>query len=208
MSAFGLAAKYFNGLSAADEVVFPWGGEKVVGAKATSSGLVSGEAGVVGTGKAAANDVSFDGTQALGGSSAAVTGETASTALGKQVHKEQADIRRESGLFSIVEQPIVDKLGNPILVPKRVDLKTGEAQPGATLQKAIPDAANFDRRLIVDDKPLGRPIAKDRQEIIRFIEAFRQREGGLPQTIGIQRYDPKTGAPVRTDLHSPNEFLP
>lgn len=143
-----------------------------------------------------------------GVSEAVVTGETASTSLGKKVHKEQADIRRESGLFSIVEQPIVDKLGNPILVPKRVDLKTGEAQPGANLQKAIPDAANFDRRLVVDDKPLGRPIAKDRQEIIRFIEAFRQREGVLPQTIGIQRYDPKTGVPVRTDLHSPNEFLP
>ncbi|MCD5977724.1 DUF637 domain-containing protein [Pseudomonas sp. CDFA 611] len=145
---------------------------------------------------------------ASGGGKAAVTGETASTSLGKQVHKEQADIRRESGLFSIVEQPIVDKSGSPILVPKRVDLKTGEAQPGANLQKAIPDAANFDRGLIVDDKPLGRPIAKDRQEIIRFIEAFRQREGVLPQTIGIQRYDPKTGVPVRTDLHSPSEFLP
>ncbi|WP_200866799.1 hypothetical protein [Pseudomonas syringae] len=104
--------------------------------------MVSGETGVVGTGKAAANDASFDSIQALGASKAAVTGETVSTSLGKQVHKEQADIRRESGLFSIVEQPIVDKLGNPILVPKRVVLKTGEAQPGANLQKAIPDAAN------------------------------------------------------------------
>jgi hypothetical protein len=64
-----------------------------------------------------------------------------------------------------------------LLVPQRVDLKTGEAPPGATLPKTIPDAANFDRGLIVDDKPLGRPIAKDRQEIIRVIEAFRQREG-------------------------------
>lgn len=60
----------------------------------------------------------------------------------------------------------------------------------------------------MDDKPLGRPIAKDRQEIIRFIEAFRKREGFLPEMIGIQRYDPKTGLPVRNDLHSPNEFLP
>lgn len=110
-------------------------------------------------------------------------------------------------MFSIVEQPIVDKSGNPIFVPKRVDLKTGEAQPGANLQKAILDAANFDRRLIVDDKLLGCPIAKDRQEIIRFIEAFRQREGVLLQTIGIKRYDPKIGVPVRTDLHLPSEFF-
>ncbi|KPW66110.1 Uncharacterized protein ALO81_03611, partial [Pseudomonas cannabina] len=27
-------AKYFNGISAADGVVFPWGGERIVGAKA------------------------------------------------------------------------------------------------------------------------------------------------------------------------------
>jgi hypothetical protein len=138
----------------------------------------------------------------------AITGETTSTSVGKQVHKEQADIRRESGQFSIVEQPIKDKAGNTILVPKRVDLKTGVAQPGAKLQKAVPDAANFDRRLIVDDKPIGRPIAKDRQEIIRFIKAFEQREGVLPEVIGIQRYDSKTGVPVRTDLHSPHDFLP
>ncbi|KPW73226.1 Adhesin/hemagglutinin, HecA family protein [Pseudomonas syringae pv. coriandricola] len=48
MSAFGLAAKYFNGLSAADEVVFPWGGERIVGAK----GPVS-----AGTGTTAGSDV-------------------------------------------------------------------------------------------------------------------------------------------------------
>jgi hypothetical protein len=63
---------------------------------------------------------------------------------------------------------------------------------------------SYQRALIVDDKPL----AKDRQEIIRFIEAYRQREGRLPETIGIQRYDPRTGQPVRTDLHTPEHFLP
>lgn len=76
-----------------------------------------------------------------------VADETLSTSTGKRVHKEQADIRRESGQFSIVEQPIADKLGNPIFVPKRVSLRTGEALPGTPLQKAIPDAVNFDRKL-------------------------------------------------------------
>jgi len=66
MSAFGLAGKYFNGLSAADGVAFPWSGESVVGPKATPSGLVSGETGVVGTGKAAANDASFTATSTSG----------------------------------------------------------------------------------------------------------------------------------------------
>ncbi len=74
--------------------------------------------------------------------------------------------------------------------------------------QAVPDAVDFDRRLIIDDKPLGRPIAKDRQEIIRFINAYKKRESVFPKSIGIQRYDPQTGIPARTDLHSPYDFLP
>ncbi|TWT29252.1 hypothetical protein Enr8_51150 [Blastopirellula retiformator] len=137
-----------------------------------------------------------------------VTGETASTATGKSVHKALADARRAGGDFDLVQTAIKDKAGNPILVSKRVNLKTGLPQPGARLQEAIPDAVNFRRKLILDDKPLGRPIAKDRQEIIRFIEAYRRREGHLPDVIGIQRYDPKTGQPILTELYLPNDFLP
>uniref|UniRef100_UPI00190F2F68 hypothetical protein n=1 Tax=Pseudomonas syringae TaxID=317 RepID=UPI00190F2F68 len=37
MSVFGLAGKYFNGLSAADEVVFPWNRESVVGPKGAAT---------------------------------------------------------------------------------------------------------------------------------------------------------------------------
>ncbi len=135
-------------------------------------------------------------------------GETASTRIGREVHAGEAARRRESGMFDVVNAPITDMAGAPILVPKRVDLWTGQPQPGTPLQTANPDAASYQRALIVDDKPLGRPLAKDRQEIIRFIEAYRQREGRLPETIGIQRYDPRTGQPVRTDLHTPEDFLP
>ena len=111
--------------------------------------------------------------------------------LGKQVHKDQADIRRNSGDFSTVNSPVVDKAGNDIFVPKRIDLKTGNPQAGAKFQKAVPDATIYDKGIIIDDKPLGRPIAKDKQEIIRFIKAYEAREGVLPKTIAIQRYDPK-----------------
>ncbi|WP_315133467.1 hypothetical protein [Achromobacter marplatensis] len=62
--------------------------------------------------------------------------------------------------------------------------------------------------MILDDKPLGRPISKDRQEIIRFIDAYRESTGTQPRTIAIQRYDPKTGLPVVTELYNPNEFMP
>jgi hypothetical protein len=65
-----------------------------------------------------------------------------------------------------VQSPIKDKARKPILVSKRVDLKTGKPQPGSLLQEVVPDAVSFRRKLIFDDKPLGRPIAKDRQEII------------------------------------------
>ncbi len=136
------------------------------------------------------------------------SGETISTSVGKEIHKTFADSRRASGNFDLVHVPIRNVDGSIILVPRRIDLKTGRTIIEAGLQEAIPDAVNFERRLIIDDKPLGRPLAKDRQEIIRFIEAFRQREGHLPTTIGIQRYDSRTGQPIQTDLHTPQDFLP
>jgi filamentous hemagglutinin len=107
-----------------------------------------------------------------------------------------------------VNEPLKDSSGRTILVPHRVDLKTGEPAAGARMQSAEPDATSFERRLIVDDKPVGRPLAKDRQELIRNIEAYRQREGHLPDTVAIERYDPATGKPVVTELHRPDEFLP
>jgi hypothetical protein len=137
----------------------------------------------------------------------AKSGETDSTAVGKSVHGNEAERRRASGQFSQVNVSIKDKDGNIIQVPHRVDLKTG-APVDHRLQDARPDAISYPRGLILDDKPLGRPLAKDRQEIIRFIEAYRKREGRLPDTIAIQRYDPQTGRAIRTDLHKPEEFLP
>jgi hypothetical protein len=62
--------------------------------------------------------------------------------------------------------------------------------------------------VILDDKPVGRPISKDRQQIIRYIEAYRAREGKLPKEIVIQRYDPKTGKPAGTETYRPEDFLP
>jgi RHS repeat-associated protein len=142
------------------------------------------------------------------GGTASKVGETASTAKGKSIHKAIADARRASGEFDLVQAPFTTKAGNPILVSKRVDLKTGLPQPGSPLQEVVPDAVSFRRKLILDDKPLGRPIAKDRQEIIRFIKGYEQREGNLPEVIGITRYDPKTGRQVLTELYSPKDFLP
>ncbi|WP_145264745.1 hypothetical protein [Calycomorphotria hydatis] len=119
-----------------------------------------------------------------------------------------ADDRRLSDEFDLVQTAIRDKNGNVIYVSKRVNLKTGLPQPGAKLQEAIPDAVSFRRKLILDDKPLGRPLSKDRQEIIRFIKAYQKREGHLPDIIAIQRYNPKTAQLVITELYTPFDFLP
>ena len=138
-----------------------------------------------------------------------VAGETQSTRIGREAHGGFAEADRSSGLFSDVSSPITDRAGNPIQVPRRVDLKTGKPQPGSPLQEAIPDAVSYDRfELILDYKPMGRPIAKDRQEIIRFIKAYEAREGRLPKRIAVPRYDPQTGELVKTDLFVPGDFLP
>jgi hypothetical protein len=134
-------------------------------------------------------------------------GETPSTKLGKEIHAERAAQRRASGQYDLVNEAIPDKAGNPIFVPKEIDIKTGKPKPDTPLQKAVPDAVNFNQALIIDDKPLGRPIMKDRQEIIRFINAYKEREGVLPQTIEIHRYD-QNGQMARIESYKPEDFLP
>ena len=137
------------------------------------------------------------------------SGNTPQAAMGTRVHAEQANLRRQTDVFDAVNEPIRDLSGNAIRVPRRVDLRTGAPVTARGTQVARPDAVSYGRLLIVDDKPLGRNVlVKDRQEMIRFIRAFEAREGRLPKTIGIQVYDPTTGLPVRTDLYTPDHFLP
>jgi hypothetical protein len=139
---------------------------------------------------------------------ARTVGETASTTIGKDVHKAIAEARRASGDFDLVQAPIKDKGGKPILVSRRVNLQTGAPIPDAPLQQAVPDAVSYKWQVVIDDKPLGRPIAKDRQEMIRNITAYEQREGRLPRTVAVTRYDPDTGEQLFTELYSPFDFLP
>jgi hypothetical protein len=52
-------------------------------------------------------------------------GETASTRIGREVHAGEAAWRRESRMLDVVNAPITDMAGVPILAPKLVDLRTG-----------------------------------------------------------------------------------
>lgn len=178
-----------------------------VGAVLASSGLVTANAGVESARINAGRLIEH--LHILFSKGAA--GETTSTAIGKRIHAKRAQERRDSDEYDLVNQPIKDKDGNEIQVPKRYDLKTGEPQAGAPLQSAQPDAVDFEGGVIIDDKPLGRNIMKDRQEIIRFIKAYQQREGKLPERIEIHRYDPKDPqdlGPKVIETYSPEDFLP
>jgi hypothetical protein len=135
------------------------------------------------------------------------SGETTATITGKTTHSKLANGRRISGEFDLVNSSFLYENGTPVQVPKRVDLSTGRATDNR-VQNVRPDAVNFESDLILDDKPYGRPIAKDRQEIIRFIGAYEIGRGKPPRIIAIQRYDPKTGVPILTELYDPQEFLP
>jgi len=143
-----------------------------------------------------------------GRSSGNVAGETTATSTGKSVHTQLAAERRASADFDLVNQPLADASGSSIQVTRRVDLQNGQPLPISGYQVARPDAVRFDRGVIIDDKPLGRAVSKDQQEIIRFIRAYQESQGSLPRTIAIQRYDPVTGRPVVTDLYKPSDFLP
>ncbi|HEY1756202.1 MAG TPA: DUF4157 domain-containing protein [Bryobacteraceae bacterium] len=136
------------------------------------------------------------------------TGQTPSARIGTRVHAERAAARRAAGTFDLVNQPITDANGKQIMVPDRVDLKTGAPAPDAEMQIAKPDAVDYKAEMFLDDKPAGRPISADRQEMIRNIEAYRIRTGKLPKTIEIHRYDPATEAPAGIEIYTPQDFLP
>jgi hypothetical protein len=135
-----------------------------------------------------------------------VAGETEATALGKSYHAQRATGRRESGEYDLVNQPFVGPDGQAILVTKRVDLKTGQPVPESGTQTARPDAVVFKREVVIDDKPIGRPLSKDQQEILRFIRAYEKQFGAPPKTIAIERYDSVTMKPVVTELYKPTDF--
>lgn len=134
-----------------------------------------------------------------------IKGETSSTKVGKEVHKKRAEERRKSGEYDTVNEALKDKDGNIIEVPKRVNPKTGV--PSKKTQRAIPDAVQGPPKgHIIDDKPSGRPISKDKQEMRRNIEAYEAKYGEPPKKIVIERYDPVTGKPAGTETFDASHF--
>lgn len=138
-----------------------------------------------------------------------LTGETSVTKLGKRAHSEQAEWRRNDGKFDMVNEALKDDNGDFIRVPKYTDLKTGRPRAGKVAHRVQPDAVIFGKGgIIIDDKPLSRDVfKKDRQEIIRFINAYKIKTGKYPLRVVIQRYD-EQGIPVRSDIYSALSFLP
>jgi hypothetical protein len=141
------------------------------------------------------------------GSGKPTSGDTEAAQIGKEVHAKRAAARRASGEWDEVNSQMKDANGDVIEVPRRVDLKTGEPAV-EDVQKVQPDAVSYKRGEILDDKPLGRAMSKDRQEIIRFIKAYKARTGKLPERIVIERYNPADGAPAGREVYSPKDFLP
>ncbi|MCB2342175.1 hypothetical protein LGK96_17905, partial [Clostridium estertheticum] len=133
-----------------------------------------------------------------------VTGETSSTKTGKQVHKVKADERRKSGDYDTVNEPLKDKNGNNIEVPKRINK---QGIPSKKYQRAIPHAVQGPPKgNIIDDKPLGRAISKDEKEIRRFIDDYKVKYGDSPKNIIIEIYDPKTGLSAGREIYDPDYF--
>lgn len=134
-------------------------------------------------------------------------GETQATRSGRDHHADRKEQRRSSGDWDEVDTTMKYDDGKTIEVPKRVNLRTGLPR-GSKVMTTKPDAVSYKRGQILDDKPMGRPISKDRQQIIRYIKAYEAKTGSPPKQILIERYDPVTGQPVVTEIHSPGSFLP
>ncbi len=145
---------------------------------------------------------------ARGATGAAKAGETLDTAIGREVHSATEAERTADDGWDVVNRIMRDEGGAPIRVARRVDLETGAAVASKGTQTVRPDGVSFGYEVVLDDKPLTRSLVKDRQEIIRNIEAYRIRTGKLPRRVAIQRYDPVTKEPVYSEIFGPEHFLP
>lgn len=104
----------------------------------------------------------------------------------------------------MVNESFKDKNGNEIKVAKRVS-KTG--QESRKRQRVILDAVQGPPKgVIVDDKPAGRNIAKDKQELRRYYDAYEEKYGEPPKEFKIERYNPLTGEHAGTETYNPEEF--
>ena len=158
-------------------------------------------------------------------------GESNASKNGKKIHKERADKRRngtydmsdrnfvhfvdgttsnqttsnpfsKDSQYETINQKLLDNDGNPIKVHRTVDKKSGKKS--IIKQSVAPDAIL--EGYIIDDKPVGRPIAKDYQELGRNVEAYKARFGVDAKGVVIDRYDPKTGANGNIEIYPISMF--
>ena len=115
-------------------------------------------------------------------------------------------MERKQWEFDYVNQKLKDADGNVIRVPHSIARKTGKKS--TEQQGVIPDAIKGPEKggIIYDDKPAGRPISKDFQEIGRNIEAYEKLYGELPNEVIIVRYDKETLKIVEEKSYSPSDF--
>ena len=76
------------------------------------------------------------------------------------------------------------------------------------MQASIPDAVKGPNKggIIIDDKPAGRPISKDKQEMRRNVEAYEIKYGQPANEVLICRYDPDTGSDAGEEHYAPEIF--
>lgn len=136
------------------------------------------------------------------------SGNNDEAAIGQSVHKDKKEKHKDSKKWDDVSTQMKDADGNPIKVPARIDLETGDPVLRKGDKTVIPDAVSYKRGEILDVKPLGTKISKYRQQIIGYIKAYELKTGKLPKKILIERYDRSTGKTVGIEVYDPKIFLP
>jgi hypothetical protein len=127
---------------------------------------------------------------------------------GIEHHARQAVVRRASGKWDLVDEMLVGKDGKPIRVAEKYD-KAGNPIASTEYKSTKPDAVSFNRREILDDKPLGnRDPLKYRDQMIGYIRAYEVVAGSRPDRIIIQWYDPITGNLLTPSIYPSTFFLP
>ena len=97
--------------------------------------------------------------------------------------------------------------GAVIKLPEQYDMATGKPKPGTKIVASKPDAVNFKTGTILDDKPAG-DIGQHREQLFRYIRAYKEATGQMPKEIIIEFYTPQTFEPAGRLVINPASLLP
>ena len=131
-------------------------------------------------------------------------GDSESAIVGKEVHRREASLRRDSGEFDTVEEMLLDDGGIAIEVPIGGHEIPNNSYGKIGRKTVRPDAIDRENRRVIDEKPDDG--SRYTAQMSEYIAAYRIKYKELPKEVVIRRYNSNTKLIIREDRYSPADY--